>query len=95
MSVHCQYILWYNKANMRKVFKNGNSLAVTVPKAYAHDLNIRDGSKIEWEKTGKGILLVHKSQAAKKTSEIDPEVAKLIKKISKKYSQVWEDLSKV
>lgn len=80
---------------MRKVFKNGNSLAVTVPKSYAHQLSIRDGSKIEWKETNEGLLLVHEQKTAKRPSEIDPEVAKLIKKLSKKYSGVWQDLSRV
>lgn len=79
---------------MRKVFKNGNSLAVTVPKTYAHQLSIRNGSQVEWRQTTEGLLLVHETRA-KKPIEIDPEVAKLIKKISKKYSQVWQDLAKV
>ncbi len=79
---------------MGKVFKNGNSLAVTVPKAYAHQLSIRDGSKIEWQQTEEGLLLVHEKRA-KKPTEIDPKVAELIDKIDKKYTQVWDDLSKV
>lgn len=79
---------------MRKVFKNGNSLAVTVPKAYAHELSIRDGSQIEWRKTEDSLILTTK-RAGKKANEIDPEVARLIKKLSKKYSGVWQDLSRV
>lgn len=78
---------------MRKVFKNGNSLAVTVPKAYVHQLSIRDGSKIEWKNTDKGLLLIHE-KTGKKPSEIDPEVAKLIKKLSTKYAGVWQDLAR-
>ena len=79
---------------MPKVFKNGNSLVVSVPKTYAHQLSIRDGSKVEWRKTEDGILLTNQ-RFAKKPTEIDPEVAKLIKKLSRKYSQVWQDLAKV
>ena len=79
---------------MPKVFKNGNSLAVTVPKIYAHDLRIRDGSQINWQKTEQGLLLIHEKRARKPT-DIDPEVVKLIDKITQKYSGVWEDLSKV
>jgi len=79
---------------MRKVFKNGNSLAVTVPKAYAHQLSIRDGSQIEWRKAEDSLILTTK-RAGRKPAEIDPEVAKLIKKLSKKYSGVWQDLSRV
>ena len=79
---------------MPKVFKNGNSLVVSVPKLYAHQLSIRDGSNVEWKRTEEGITLVNERRA-KKPTEIDPEVARLIKKISKKYSQVWQDLAKV
>lgn len=79
---------------MRKVFKNGNSLAVTVPKAYAHQLSIRSGSEVEWKETEEGLLLTTK-RAGKKPTDIDPEVVKLIDKIDKKYSGVWQDLAKV
>ncbi len=79
---------------MGKVFKNGNSLAVTVPKAYAHQLSIKAGSKFEWEKTDKGITLVAENRT-RKPSDVNPEVARLIGKISKKYKQVWADLAKV
>lgn len=78
---------------MQTVFKNGNSLAVTVPKVYANELEIQAGSDVSWKKTDGGLLLT--AHQTKRATEIDPEVAKLIKKISKKYSQVWEDLSKV
>ena len=80
--------------NVRKVFKNGNSIAVTVPKAYAHQLSIRDGSKIEWRQTEEGLLLTTKIEGRKPT-DIDPNVAKLIKKLSRKYAGVWQDLAKV
>lgn len=79
---------------MRKVFRNGNSLAVTVPKAYAHQLSIRDGSQVDWKPTGDGLLLVHEKRT-KKPTDIDPQVAKLIKKLSKKYAGVWQDLARV
>ena len=77
---------------MGKVFKNGNSLVVTVPKAYAHQISIKDGSKVEWEKTDKGLLLIHE-QTSKKPTEIDPKVAKLIDEIDRKYTKVWQDLA--
>lgn len=79
---------------MGKVFKNGNSLAVTIPKAYAHQLSIRDGSRIEWKQAETGLMLTNQ-RIGKKPSEIDPEVARLIKKISQKYTLVWQDLAKV
>lgn len=79
---------------MRKVFRNGNSLAVTVPKTYAHQLSISAGSEVEWRKTEDSLILSTK-KAAKKPTEIDPEVARLIKEISRKYPGVWQDLAKL
>lgn len=79
---------------MPKVFKNGNSLVVSVPKSYAHQLSIRDGSRVDWQKTNEGLLLVNQKRA-KKPTEIDPKVVDLIDKIDKKYTQVWQDLAKV
>lgn len=79
---------------MRKVFRNGNSLAVTVPKTYVHELSIRDGSLVEWKTSEEGLILTT-PRVGKKPSEIDPHVAKLIKKLSKKYAGVWQDLSRV
>lgn len=79
---------------MRKVFKNGNSLAVTVPKAYAHQLSIRAGSEVEWGKTGNNLIL-STTRGMKKPAEIDPEVIRLIDEIDKKYTKVWQDLADV
>lgn len=79
---------------MQKVFKSGNSLAVTIPKVYAHELSIQTGSGISWNKTKQGLLLITEKKT-KNPLQIDPEVARLIKKISTKYSKVWKDLSKV
>ena len=80
---------------MQKVFVNGNSLAVTVPKAFADQLNIKTGTPVDWEKTDQGLLLYTPQKAAKSPTTIDPKVAKLIQKISKKYSQVWQELAKL
>ncbi len=79
---------------MPKVFKNGNSLVVSVPKSYAHQLSIRDGSSVDWKTTDEGLVLITQKRARKAT-EIDPRVAKLIDEIDKKYTQVWADLAKV
>ncbi len=78
---------------MSKVFKNGNSLVVTVPRNFARQLRMRDGSRVEWDKTDKGLVLTLEDRP-KNSQDIDPEVAKLIKKISQKYAQTWEELSK-
>ena len=80
---------------MQKVFINGNSLAVTVPKAFADQLNIKTGTPVDWEKTDKGLLLYTPQKATKSPTTIDPKVQRLIEKLSKKYSQVWQELAKL
>lgn len=80
---------------MQKVFVNGNSLAVTVPKAFADQMDIKTGTPIQWEKTDKGLLLYTPQRASKSPTTIDPKVMKLIERISKKYSQVWQELAKL
>lgn len=80
---------------MQKVFVNGNSLAVTVPKGFADQLDIKSGTPIQWEKTDKGLLLYTPQKTAKSPTTVDPKVLKLIEKLSQKYSQVWQELAKL
>ncbi|MBI2022750.1 AbrB/MazE/SpoVT family DNA-binding domain-containing protein [Candidatus Daviesbacteria bacterium] len=77
---------------MGKVFKNGNSLAVTVPKVYAHDLNISHGSTVEWVKTDQGLLL--KSENSKFSGAVTPEFAKLVEEIINEHEDVLKELAK-
>lgn len=86
MSVH----LWYT-TSMRKVFKNGNSLAVTVPKAYAHQLNIRDGSEVEWKKTNQGLTLIPQKKI--KPAEVDPKFAKMVDEFMDEHEDALRELS--
>ncbi|MDD5147370.1 MAG: AbrB/MazE/SpoVT family DNA-binding domain-containing protein [Candidatus Daviesbacteria bacterium] len=76
---------------MRKVFKNGNSLAVTVPKTYAHQLSIRDGSQIEWKKTSQGLVLIHQKKA--KIAGVDQKFAKMVDKFANEHQDVLQELS--
>ena len=80
---------------MQKVFVNGNSLAVTIPKVFAGQLDIKSGTPVQWEKTDKGLLLYTPQKASKSPASVDPEVLKLIGKLSKKYTQVWQELAKL
>lgn len=76
---------------MRKVFRNGNSLAVTVPKAYAHQLSIRDGSKVEWKQTTQGLTLI--PQKRTKVAGVDSKFAKMVDEFIKEHKDVLQELS--
>ncbi len=75
---------------MRKVFKNGNSLAVTVPKAYAHQLSIRDGSQVEWKQTSKGLVLILQKKAK---VGIDQKFAQMVDEFINDHEDVLQELS--
>lgn len=76
---------------MRKVFKNGNSLAVTVPKTYAHELSIRDGSQVEWKKTSQGLTLI--PQRKIKATGVDSKFAKMVDEFINAHKDVLQKLS--
>lgn len=77
---------------MGKVFKNGNSLAVTIPKAYAHQLNIRGGEQVEWEKVDRGLILKNKTKV--KPKGVDQKFAKMVEEFMDEHADVLEELSK-
>lgn len=76
---------------MRKVFRNGNSLAVTVPKTYAHQLSIRAGSEVEWKKTNQGLTLVPEKDT--KVKGVDAKFAKMIDEFMDEHEDVLRELS--
>ncbi|MBI2338169.1 AbrB/MazE/SpoVT family DNA-binding domain-containing protein [Candidatus Daviesbacteria bacterium] len=77
---------------MRKVFRNGNSLAVTVPKTYAHQLSIRAGSEVEWRKTDAGLTLMPQKKI--KASGIDLKFAKMVDEFMNEHEDVLQELSR-
>lgn len=76
---------------MRKVFKNGNSLAVTVPKAYAHQLSIRAGSQIEWRKVNQSLVLTPPKKTS--TGGVDQTFAKMVDEFIQDHEDVLQELS--
>ena len=42
---------------MRKVFKSGNSLVVSLPKEVVNTLSIREGQHLTFEVKGKGVIV--------------------------------------
>lgn len=73
------------------MFKNGNSLAVTVPKTYAHELSIRDGSQVEWKKTSQGLTLI--PQRKIKATGVDSKFAKMVDEFINAHKDVLQKLS--
>ena len=43
------------------LYKNGNSIAVTIPRQFLEELNLKEGSKIVVERQGKELRIISKN----------------------------------
>lgn len=75
----------------QSVYKNGNSLAVTVPKEHLGELGLESGSLVSWKKTKKGLLLVPQD---KSKSPLTPEFKRWLDEVQKKHSDLIRELAK-
>lgn len=76
----------------QKLYKNGNSIAVTIPKQYLNELNLRDGSSIIVKKRGQEIVVTPKKP--KLAREVNVEFAKTVDEFLDEHSDVLKELAK-
>ncbi len=88
-SVHCQYNI-----NMltQKLYRNGNSVAVTIPKEYLQELNLKEGSLVVVEKHGNELVVTSKDKVV--VSGVDPRFVKIVDEFIVEHRDVLEELSK-
>lgn len=80
---------------LQKLYKNGNSVAVTIPKEFLHDLNLKDGSEVVVEKNNEtGEIIITRKKNVKKPSKITPEFLSWLNSFNKKYSPALKELAK-
>lgn len=77
---------------IQKIYKNGNSLVVAIPKQYLEELNLSEGSQITLDKQKDGLLLSAKKQSL--ANEINPEFAERVQNFIKNHRAVLEELAK-
>lgn len=77
---------------VQKLYKNGNSVAVTIPKEYLKDFNLRDGSSVVVTKKADGIT-VH-PQKKIKVADVDQKFAKMVDEFIQDHEDVLQKLSK-
>jgi putative addiction module antidote len=79
----------------QKLYKNGNSVAVTIPKEFLHDLNLRDGSEVVVEKNSEtGEIIIARKTEVKTSSRITPEFLVWLNSFNKKYGPALKELAK-
>lgn len=80
---------------VQKLYKNGNSVAVTIPKEFLHDLNLRDGSEVLVEKnTETGEIIIARKKNVQISSRITPEFLSWLNSFNKKYGPALKELAK-
>lgn len=87
-SVLCQYNI---DMLTQKVYKNGNSVAVTIPKEYLDELKLRPGSAVIVEKKDEGVLITPK--AKKLALDVDSEFAQWVEEFANEHSDVLQELA--
>lgn len=79
----------------QKLYKNGHSVAVTIPKEYLNDLNLRDGSEVVVEENIEaGVITISHKKSPKPVSKVSPEFLKWLSSFNKKYGPALKELSK-
>lgn len=79
----------------QKLYKNGNSVAVTIPKEFMRDLNLRAGSEVIVEKnTETGEIIISRKKNVKTSSRITPEFLTWLNSFNKKYGPALKELAK-
>ncbi len=76
----------------QKLYRNGNSVAVTIPKPLLEELNLKEGSEVMLEKEGKEITLSFKNN--KLAPDVDAEFMKMIEEFADKHDDVLRELAK-
>lgn len=61
---------------IQRLYKNGNSLAVTIPKEYLEELNFRLGTAVVVKKEGSKLVISSKDKHL--ASDIDLKFAKMV-----------------
>ncbi len=75
----------------QKLYKNGNSVAVTIPKEYLKELNLRDGSLVVVKTSGKQLVVVPKVKT--NASGVDQKFAKMVDEFINDHEDVLQELA--
>lgn len=73
----------------QKLYKNGNSVAVTIPKEYLKELNLRDGSQVLVKTRGQELVVSSKATA----TGVDQKFAKMVDEFISEHEDVLQELS--
>ncbi len=75
----------------QKLYRNGNSLAVTIPRQYLEDLKLKEGSEIVVEKEGDSLRIAAKKNIL--ASDVDTKFMKMLDSFITDHEDVLQELA--
>lgn len=75
----------------QKLYKNGNSVAVTIPKEYLTDLGLDADSEVLVEKRGQEFIVTSSKKTVAKN--VDPKFAKMVDEFINEHEDVLKELA--
>lgn len=87
-SVPCQYT---NGMSLQKLYKNGNSVAVTIPKEILKELQLKEGSEVMVTKQGTKVVIASKQAAL--APDITPQFLQTVENFVTRHHNVLTELA--
>lgn len=75
----------------QKLYRSGNSIAVTIPKEYLEALNLKEGGLVEVVKRGQELVVTSKIKVA--AAGVDPKFARMVDEFIIEHEDVLRELS--
>lgn len=76
---------------IQTLYKNGNSIAVTIPHQYLSELDLKEGSKVVVEKDDYGLRIVAKKHTL--AAEVDPKFMQMVDDFVNDHESVLHELA--
>ena len=76
---------------VQRLYKNGNSVAITIPKQFLDELNLKEGSEMVVEKQGEELRIASKKRAL--ASDVDVKFMKMVDKFIDTHEDVLQKLA--
>lgn len=75
----------------QKLYRNGNSVALTIPRQLLEELNLKEGSEVVVENSGGEITIKSKTQAL--SADVDPKFMKMVDDFVNDHEDVLKELA--
>lgn len=77
---------------IQKLYRNGNSVAVTIPKQYLKELNLRDGSEVVVQQEEDKVVITRARKVD--SQQVDVKFAQMVDEFIAEHQDVLAELSK-